>query len=415
MTFLRTFAPILLLAAVACGAADDASDPTSADEPEPNEPASSTTSSTSSTSSTKSAELPAPGSTTGERASGSVDLAGAAPGSSPGSGDPVAPAPAPEAVPAVPALPKQLRGVNLNGAEFSYTAIPGLEGKDYGWPTHAEVDYFTGKGMNTFRVGFLWERMQAKAFGELTSSYVAKLDDLVAYATGKGAVVILNPHNFARYYGVSVGSATVPASAFADLWKRLAARHAQNPRVIFNLVNEPNGLPTEQWVKAANAAIAAIRGAGATNLVHVPGNAWTGAHSWNESWYGTSNAKAMLDIVDPANNSVFEVHQYLDATSGGQTGDCVSKTVGRERLAGFVSWLRAHGKKGFVGEFAGGNNATCNAAVTDMLNAMDEASDVLVGWLWWAAGPRWNPSYAFSIEPKDGRDAPQMSLLTPYL
>ena len=82
---------------------------------------------------------------------------------------------------------------------------------------------------------------------------------------------------------------------------------------MFNLVNEPHTMPTEQWVGAANAAIAAIRVAGASNVIHVPGNAWTGAHGWNSSYYGTPNAKAMLDIVDPIDNLFFEAHQYLDS------------------------------------------------------------------------------------------------------
>lgn len=398
MTFKRTLIPFVFATLAGCGGGGaGGTDPDPAAEPTA-EPGSSTTSTT------KSAELS--GATT-EAASGSVV-------GPPSAGSTATTAPAPESVRAAPAL-GGLHGVNLSGAEFAYTAIPGVEGRDYGWPTPAEVDYFMGKGMNTFRVGFLWERMQATANAELTPAYVAKLDEIVAYATSKGAHVILNPHNFARYYGNFVGTSSVPAAVFADLWKRLAARYAGNPRVMFNLVNEPNGLPTEQWVFAANAAIAAIRSTGATNLIHVPGNAFTGAHSWNESWYGTSNAKAMLAIVDSADNYVFEVHQYLDATSGGVAPECVSPTVGRERMAGFIAWLRANGKKGFVGELAGADNATCNAAVTDMLTALDEASDVVVGWLWWGAGPRWSENYPFAIEPKSGRDAPQMSLLAPFL
>jgi endoglucanase len=301
--------------------------------------------------------------------------------------------------------------VNLAGGEFG-DALPGKENIDYRW--HAEVDYVLSKGMNTFRVGFKWERLQSTAYGEFEAPYAAKLDALVAYATSKGANVILNPHNFARYYGDTVGSAKVPAAVFADLWRRLATRHVGNAHVIFNLVNEPNTIATEQWVSAANAAIAAIRTAGANNVIHVPGNGWTGAHSWASSSYGTPNAVAMLDIVDPADRIVFEAHQYLDADSSGGSDQCVSTTIGSERLAPFIAWLRAHHKKGFLGEFAGGRNSTCNAAVQDMLSSMMAASDVLTGWLWWAAGPGWG-DYPFSVEPKNGKDQPQMSLLLPHL
>ena len=312
------------------------------------------------------------------------------------------------------ATPMPFRGVNLAGGEFG-DVLPGTEGRDYRWPTHDEVDYYLSKGMNTFRVGFKWERLQPTANGELEPAYLAKLDALVAYATTQGAHVILNPHNFARYRGVPVGSAEVPATVFADLWRRLALRYGPNAAIMFNLVNEPHDMPTEQWVASANAAIAAIRAAGATNMIHVPGNSWTGAHSWaHTSSYGTPNAVAMLDIVDPADNMVFEVHQYLDTSSGGTSDQCVSETIGSERMATFVDWLRKHGKKGFVGEFAGGRNPTCDAAVKDMLGSLMSASDVIVGWQWWAAGPGWG-SYPFSLEPTNGQDQPQMSLLLPYL
>ena len=54
------------------------------------------------------------------------------------------------------------------------------------------------------------------------------------------------------------------------------------------------------------------------------------------------------------------------------------------------------------------------AAVTDMLDSMEDASDVIEGWLWWGGGPRWSPGYPFAIDPKDGKDAPQLALLTPH-
>jgi len=71
-----------------------------------------------------------------------------------------------------------------------------------------------------------------------------------------------------------------------------------------------------------------------TNVVTVPGNAWTGAHSWLKSDYGTPNGTVMKGIVDPGKNMVFEVHQYLDADSSGTSATCVSATIGAERPNG---------------------------------------------------------------------------------
>ncbi len=317
----------------------------------------------------------------------------------------------PAVPPGTPRMP--YRGVNLSGAEFG-TALPGRDGTDYAFPTTAEVDYYLSKGMNTFRVGFRWERLQRTAYGAFDASYFQKLDAIVKYATSKGAYVVLNPHNFARYYGAVIGSVSVPNAAFADLWTKLANQYAGDGRVVFNLVNEPNGMPTEQWVSAANSAIAAIRTSGAKNLVIVPGNAWTGAHSWFQTFYGTPNAVAMLGVVDPQNNMLFEAHQYLDADSSGGSNECVSATIGSERLVPFVRWLRENGRRGFIGEFAGGRNTRCYAATEDMLRFMMDSADVLDGWLWWGGGPWWG-EYSFTLEPTAGGDRPQMALLAPHL
>jgi aryl-phospho-beta-D-glucosidase BglC (GH1 family) len=92
-------------------------------------------------------------------------------------------------------------GVNLAGAEFGAGSLPGTYGVDTIYPTAGEVDYFHGKGMNAFRLPFRWERLQHAQFEDLDLEELARLDGFVDYATGRGAFVILDPHNFARYYG----------------------------------------------------------------------------------------------------------------------------------------------------------------------------------------------------------------------
>ncbi|HEY2826110.1 MAG TPA: hypothetical protein VGJ04_00800, partial [Pirellulales bacterium] len=51
-------------------------------------------------------------------------------------------------------------GVNLSGAEFGQGSLPGTYNSAYTYPTNAEVDYYTNKGMNTLRMPFRWERLQ---------------------------------------------------------------------------------------------------------------------------------------------------------------------------------------------------------------------------------------------------------------
>ncbi len=202
---------------------------------------------------------------------------------------------------------------------------------------------------------------------------------------------------------------------FADFWGRLAKEFADDPLVWFGLVNEPHDMPTKQWFDAANAAIAAIRQAGAKNLVLVPGNAWTGAHSWTSNSYGGgSNAQHVLEVKDPLDHWIIEVHQYLDADSSGTKREVVSATIGSERLKAFVAWCREHHKQAFLGEFGVPATPLSEQALTDMLRSMERDRDVWQGWTWWAAGAWWG-DYMFSIEPKDGKDRPQMELAAAVL
>ncbi len=311
--------------------------------------------------------------------------------------------------------PLDYRGVSLAGAEFGEHEIPGVYGKQYVYPSVASSAYFQAKGMNLVRLPFLWERLQPALGKDFDAGELARLHAFVDGATANGLQVLLDPHNYARWRGDLVGSDKVPDAAFADFWRRLALQFKDNPRVLFGLVNEPHDMPTETWVKAANAAIAAIRDTGARNIVSVPGNAWSGGFSWFDNWYGTPNAVAMLAIADPADRLLIESHQYLDADSSGTHDACVSASVGVERLARFTAWLREHHKRALLGEIGAGDNPLCREALTNALDYVHANRDVWTGWLWWAAGPSWG-DYFMSIEPgADGADKPQMRWLAPYL
>jgi endoglucanase len=230
-------------------------------------------------------------------------------------------------------------------------------------------------------------------------------------------MVVLDPHNYARYHGELVGSDAVPDSAFADFWRRLASEFVDDERVAFGLVNEPSELGddgTENWLVSANAAIRAIRETGADNLVLVPGNAWSGGGGWTQDWYGTPNADVLGEVEDPANNFAFEVHQYLDEDSSGHGIVCVSENVGVERLAEVTEWARQGGFRLFLGEFGAAANPTCLRALEALLTYVGDNDAVWLGWTWWAAGPWWN-DYPMSIEPYCGNDKPQMDLLERHL
>jgi len=146
------------------------------------------------------------------------------------------------------------------------------------------------------------------------------------------------------------------------------------------------------------AAIDAIRAAGATTqYIFVEGNSWTGAWHWISS--GTSTD--MVNLTDPSDKIIYEMHQYLDSDGSGTSEDCVSATIGSERITEATAWLKANGKLGIIGETAGGANSVCMQAVTGMVQHLKDNDDVWMGMLWWGGGPWWG-TYLYSFEPPSG-------------
>jgi endoglucanase len=320
-----------------------------------------------------------------------------------------APAPTPTPTPTGPNAGEHfLLGVNLSGAEFG-SAVPGVYNQDYTYPTHAEIDYYASKGMEVIRLPFLWERVQPTENGPLSTAELARIDDVVNYAASKGLMVDLDVHNYGKGYGSLIGSAATPNSAFADLWGKLATHFADDSNVIFGLMNEPNQQSAAQWLDSANSAIAAIRAAGATQEILVPGSYWDGGWTWvssdNDTVIGTG-------VKDPLNNYAFEVHQYLDSDGSGSHSNVVSATAGVDRLQAITQWAEANGAKLFLGEFGVATDTTSLQALDGMVNYMSQ-HPVWQGATYWAGGPWWG-NYMYSIEVANGVDKPQMGILEKY-
>lgn len=293
-------------------------------------------------------------------------------------------------------------GINIWGADT-------LENGKYLVATKAEIDYFAAKGFSHIRLPFSWEAIQPKLNGALDSSYVAMIRGVVEYAKSQGLDVILDVHNYGKYAGKLIGSTNVPSSSFADLWGKIATEFADDTNVKFGLMNEPQQETAAQWLGIANEAIAAIREAGAVQQILVPGAYWTGAWSWtgsdNDTVIGAKGA-----VIDPAHNFAFEVHQYLDDTSG-QNAWVVSETIGSERLVQITEWARANDAKLYLGEFGVANNAKALAALDNMLKYLSQNDDVWQSASYWVAGSA-NPTYMYTVEPKLGiLDVPQMDVL----
>ncbi|BDI04939.1 cellulase [Sphaerotilus microaerophilus] len=296
-----------------------------------------------------------------------------------------------------------VRGVNLAGPGFG-SALPGKLNVDYRFPTLAQMQYYKAAGFNSIRLSIKWERLQPKALGPLATVYLAEIKKIMNHAASTGLSVVIDLHNYDRYYGVLIGSG-VPVTALADVWRRLATELRAYPSLLgYGLMNEPYNTGGT-WEATAQAAVTAIRGVDMMHYVFVAGDAYSNAMKWNVSHPAPF-------INDPAGKEVYEAHTYFDADSSGkytsQAPYEAAKWAVDKRLNPFILWLKKYRKLGVVGEWG---VPTASSDWNDTVTAfMSKTEAHCVSTYVWAGGP-WSPTYLLSLEPIAGVDRPVLSHL----
>ncbi|PTX98427.1 cellulase family glycosylhydrolase [Opitutus sp. ER46] len=326
--------------------------------------------------------------------------------------------------PSTQAGESQLFGINAAGGEFgdlTPTKMPGVLYTDYAYPTNADIDYYKARGFQLIRVPFRWERIQRALNVPLHDPDLAELDRVLDQADKRGLRVILDLHNYGRRYEPTtdtsyvIGSAEAPRAAYADLWQRLAT-HFQGRACLwaYGIMNEPHGQGEYTWKDTAQVAVDAIRSVDAAHTILIPGEFFSNA------WYWNTYSADLIGIVDPANNLVFEAHQYFDDNHSGKydqtyDGEGATATIGVERVTPFVNWCQANNVRGFIGEF-GVPRTDARWNVT-LQNFMTYLAANGIGGTYWAAGERWADNYTLNahIRRADHAESAQMSVLRDHV
>lgn len=131
--------------------------------------------------------------------------------------------------------------------------------------------------MNALRLPIsLWE------YNTNPSKYMGYLDPIVQQANAAGLYVILDNHDDDKSgspYGVGCA---IPKAEDVIFWKFIAGHYANNPMVMFDLINEPNGITAQNYLNGGEtvncpnkpavdvgmqAMVNAIRQAGANQII----------------------------------------------------------------------------------------------------------------------------------------------------
>jgi endoglucanase len=317
------------------------------------------------------------------------------------------------------ALGAQRNGVNhvsMNLGAFDRTAGP-VRGADYPVYPDALLDWYQSKGMTSIRLMFTWEAVQSTLGGPVPApganyaTYWADLTDLITRLLARGMTITLAPWQYnpaSKDTDIVYGGAAFTPADFADFWGKLAAAvfaaTGDDRRVAFDLMNEPHthaesgnkpgdiGISMTDWFACAQAAITAIRAAGANHTIFVPGMAYTAA----SAFVSNGSAARWLTLTDPLANLAVTVHCYSGLGSA-------SASVLSTACGDVVTWARGNGVKVQIGEIAidaGPNGRPTFGSMLPIAQAQWESwrqfclanDDVLVGWNWWAnsAAGWWN-------------------------
>lgn len=304
--------------------------------------------------------------------------------------------------------PARLTGVNIAGAEFNSKKLPGEHNKDYTYPADAELVYIAAQGANVIRLPFRWERLQPKIDEPFDERERNRLLAVVNNAQAKGLCVILDLHNYARYFDDELGNNPQLQDAFVVLWLELAKMFNDPEIAAFGLMNEPIHMPLHDWTLLAKRTLAALRKNGAKNLVFMGGGGWNGLHSWFNNETGPSNAELLSGLQDPLNRTIIEVHQYTDSNSSGTSDECRPPADFDAMFAKISDWAENQGLQLFLGEFGTTSSPKCLATLAHFLTLMEGPS--WKGWSYWAAG-RWWGDYHFALNTSTTAPSPQWTPL----
>jgi endoglucanase len=142
------------------------------------------------------------------------------------------------------------------------------------WSAHVALEEWHA---NVIRLPVLDSFWFGKGRGTMTSNdadaYRAIADKVIKIAAGRGAYVVFDLHRY-----------LTPDESCVVFWKDAAARYANNPAVLFDILNEPHDTTWEVWRNGGlvqgkgnapkdiqsvgmQALVEAVRGAGANNVI----------------------------------------------------------------------------------------------------------------------------------------------------
>lgn len=292
------------------------------------------------------------------------------------------------------------RIINLEGAALLVPQFP-----------HAcDLLYFANAGANTVRLPFKWDYLQNFVGQDIPidwaiGGYGAQIIKLTDAWTSKGYNVILSMYDHMRYSYCAIGASDcwVSQERFAAAWNQIATQFANNSRVVFGLMNNPdvydiiekdnNG--TVVVLNNQNAAARAIRSTGASQLILYSGNGGSKIENWKGTLYGASNRNTFTPENITDHHYAIETQMFYSGSEKSPEEGCIATAhdspqscVEMQSPENFIHWMQNTGIRAIISQTGGTNSSECIICINQGTSwAMMQENITGIGM--WVGGHMW--------------------------
>jgi hypothetical protein len=180
-------------------------------------------------------------------------------------------------------------GITLSGLQaylFGPTNVTTMENQ----MRAAKLDWHA----NTIRLQIIQDKLVGEGGHHYRPAYMAYVRQIVAFGLHLGLTMVLNAQT-EQSTGYAL-SEPLPDYATSVFWQQMMRWYKNNPRVVFDLFNEPRKSDWQQWQAATQPLIDQIRAAGARNQI------WLEGLNWDSTLAGVPL------LHDPLHNLAYTIH-----------------------------------------------------------------------------------------------------------
>ncbi len=322
---------------------------------------------------------------------------------------------------------KKLRIINLEGATLDTPQIPDV----------CDLLYFANTGVNSVALPFKWDYLQNFlgqdiAINWSNDGYGGQLLYLIKTWTDKNYTVIFSMYDHMRYSYCSIGASDcwVNEERYANAWQQIAKQLANNSRVIFGLMNNPdvydliegrnNG--TRIVLNNQNAAAKAIREAGATTqLILYSGNGGSNIQNWFAPYDDIPNAEMFTRDNIHDHHYQLDIEMFYENPKTSPEQGCLTSAlehpqacIDKQNPNNFTAWL-AETESYVIIKKTGGTNSNACIICINQGTAWMMLQDNILGIGMWVGGHAWltrngSTNYALYLAPIHNIAQKQMTL-----